>query len=82
MAEVKKPIDEKEAKFQELAAFIASKKADPHELIAVLHKAQALFGYLPEEVQRFVAVKLDILLHDEEERQVRDPRLLRHRLLC
>ncbi len=27
-------------------------------LIQVLHKAQSIFGYLPEEVQRFVAEKL------------------------
>ena len=60
MEDVKKPVDEKRAKFQELADFIVSKNSDPHELIAVLHKAQAIFGYLPEEVQRFVAVKLGI----------------------
>ncbi|MBO4541151.1 MAG: NAD(P)H-dependent oxidoreductase subunit E, partial [Bacilli bacterium] len=60
MEEEKKLEGEKRAKFQELADFIASKNADPHELIAVLHKAQAIFGYLPEEVQRFVAVKLGI----------------------
>ena len=60
MEDVKKPVDEKRAKFQELADFIVSKNSDPHELIAVLHKAQAIFGYLPEEVQRFVAVKLGV----------------------
>ena len=60
MGDVKKPVDEKQAKFQELADFIVSKNSDPHELIAVLHKAQAIFGYLPEEVQRFVAVKLGV----------------------
>ena len=60
MEEEKILVDEKKAKFRELADFIASKKADPHELIAVLHKAQAIFGYLPEEVQRFVAMKLGI----------------------
>lgn len=60
MGDVKKPVDEKRAKFQELADFIVSKNSDPHELIAVLHKAQAIFGYLPEEVQRFVAVKLGV----------------------
>ena len=60
MGDVNKPVDEKQAKFQELADFIVSKNSDPHELIAVLHKAQAIFGYLPEEVQRFVAVKLGV----------------------
>jgi NADH:ubiquinone oxidoreductase subunit E len=29
-------------------------------LIQVLHKAQSLFGYLPEEVQKFVARKLGV----------------------
>jgi len=33
-------------------------------LIQVLHKAQSIFGYLPEEVQRFVAEKL--FLHHSE----------------
>ena len=60
MEEEKILVDEKKAKYRELADFIASKNADPHELIAVLHKAQALFGYLPEEVQRFVAMKLGL----------------------
>ena len=32
----------------------------PGELINVLHKAQHLFGYLPAEVQRIVADKLNI----------------------
>lgn len=31
-------------------------------LISVLHKAQEIFGYLPEEVQEFVAEKLNIPL--------------------
>ena len=60
MEEEKILVDEKKAKYRELADFIVSKNADPHELIAVLHKAQALFGYLPEEVQRFVAMKLGL----------------------
>ena len=32
----------------------------PGELLNVLHKAQHLFGYLPAEVQRIVADKLNI----------------------
>ena len=51
---------EEKAKFDQLAAFMKEKQNDEHELIAVLHKAQALFGYLPEEVQRFVAKGLNI----------------------
>ncbi|MCY6369594.1 NAD(P)H-dependent oxidoreductase subunit E [Clostridium ganghwense] len=47
-------------KFQELEIFINNLEDKQGALIEVLHKAQGLFGYLPEEVQRFVANKLDI----------------------
>lgn len=33
---------------------------NPGELISILHKAQGEFGYLPEEVQRVIADKLNI----------------------
>lgn len=33
---------------------------DPGELINILHEAQHLQGYLPEEMQRIIARKLDI----------------------
>lgn len=33
---------------------------DPGELINILHEAQHLQGYLPEEMQRIIASKLDI----------------------
>jgi NADH:ubiquinone oxidoreductase subunit E len=46
------------AKFDELDAFIKEKGNDEHQLIAILHKAQDLFGYLPEEVQRFIAKRI------------------------
>ena len=52
------------AKFAELDAFIATLNVDPADerrrgrLIQVLHKAQAIFGYLPREVQQHVAKKL------------------------
>jgi len=49
---------EKKAKYEELEAFIKEKNNDPHELIAILHKAQGIFGYLPEEVQRFIAKRI------------------------
>lgn len=32
----------------------------PGELINILHEAQSLQGYLPEEMQRIIAAKLDI----------------------
>ena len=53
-----------EAKFAELEAFIATLGVDRNNerrrgrLIQVLHKAQAIFGYLPREVQQYVAEKL------------------------
>ena len=33
---------------------------DPGELINILHEAQHLMGYLPEEMQRIIAGKLNI----------------------
>lgn len=47
-------------KFNELEKFISEQKNKESSLIAVLHKAQELFGYLSEEVQEFVAEKLDV----------------------
>jgi NADH-quinone oxidoreductase subunit E len=52
------------AKFAELDAFIGSLGIDKDNerrrgyLIQVLHRAQDIFGYLPREVQAFVAKKL------------------------
>lgn len=47
-------------KFEELESFIDTLEDKQGALIEVLHKTQGLFGYLPEEVQRFVAKKLNI----------------------
>ena len=47
-------------KYQELEAFINELGAKPEELIAILHRAQHIFGYLPREVQEFIADKLHI----------------------
>lgn len=49
-----------EEKFHELEEFINSLPDKKGALIEVLHKAQHIFGYLPEEVQTFVAEKLNI----------------------
>ena len=46
--------------FNDLDTFIQKNNNDPKELIAVLHYAQGIFGYLPEEVQTFIAKKLNI----------------------
>lgn len=51
-------------KYDELATFIDSTSGSKDELIKVLHKAQNIFGYLPEEVQYFVAKKLEIPVSD------------------
>lgn len=49
--------------WQELEQLISAHKDDPHPrgaLIAILHRAQGLFGYLPREVLDRVAVGLGI----------------------
>lgn len=50
----------KEQYFNELSEFIDNLSDKKGALIAVLHKAQHIFGYLPQEVQKFVAKKLDL----------------------
>lgn len=49
--------DSQKEKIKEICA---SYNNDPGELINVLHKTQGVFGYLPEEVQREIAVNLGI----------------------
>ncbi|WP_058485123.1 NADH-quinone oxidoreductase subunit NuoE [Defluviitalea phaphyphila] len=46
--------------FQKLEQFIDELDEKNGALISVLHKAQEIFGYLPREVQQFVAKKLEI----------------------
>lgn len=48
--------------FDKLGSFIDSLPSKEGALITVLHKAQGIFGYLPREVQEFIACKLDISL--------------------
>ena len=43
-----------------LNAAIKKSKAKPDALIQVLHTAQGMFGYLPDEVIRYVAEKLSL----------------------
>ncbi|WP_373897860.1 NADH-quinone oxidoreductase subunit NuoE [Haloimpatiens sp. FM7315] len=47
-------------KFNELEEFIEKQENKEAALIAVLHKAQGIYGYLGEEVQNFIAEKLEI----------------------
>ena len=49
-----------EEKYVELEAYINNLSEKKGALIEVLHKAQGIFGYLPQEVQLFVGEKLDI----------------------
>jgi NADH-quinone oxidoreductase subunit E len=49
-----------EEKYAQLEAFINNLPEKKGALIEVLHKAQGIFGYLPQEVQLFVGEKLDI----------------------
>lgn len=50
----------KEEGLQKLKAYIDEIEDKKGALISVLHKAQEIFGYLPEEIQEFVAENLNI----------------------
>ncbi|RKD22133.1 NADH-quinone oxidoreductase subunit E [Caminicella sporogenes DSM 14501] len=47
-------------KFDELEKFIDSMQTTKGALIEILHKAQDIFGYLPRDVQLYIARKLGI----------------------
>ena len=49
-----------DARFAQLEKFIDAQPDKAANLIAILHYAQGLFDYLPNEVQRFVANKVGI----------------------
>ena len=49
-----------EEMFAELDEFIESLNNDPEELIAILHRAQGIFGYLPMVVQKHIANKIGV----------------------
>lgn len=50
----------KDQYFKELGEFIDNLSDKKGALISVLHRAQHIFGYLPQEVQKFVAKKLEL----------------------
>lgn len=52
--------DKTQLQYDELARFITDLPDKKGTLISVLHKAQSIFGYLPSEVQEFVAGQLKI----------------------
>lgn len=49
-----------EVKLKKLDAYIDGLEEKQGALINILHEAQDIFGYLPEDVQLFIARKLDI----------------------
>ncbi|WP_054738722.1 NADH-quinone oxidoreductase subunit NuoE family protein [Cellulosilyticum ruminicola] len=49
-----------ESLYKKLEQFIDELPEKEGALIAVLHKAQSIFGHLPAEVQQFVAQKLNV----------------------
>ena len=49
-----------EEMFKELDEFIESLNCDEKELIAILHRAQNIFGYLPMVVQTHIAKKIHV----------------------
>ncbi|MCL6638233.1 MAG: NAD(P)H-dependent oxidoreductase subunit E [Firmicutes bacterium] len=53
-------IAETRQKYHELDKLIDLYSAEPGQLIRVLQKAQDIFGYLPEEVQAYIAEKMEI----------------------
>jgi len=52
------------AKFEALKAYIEEVKLTPGPLMPVMQKAQEIFGYLPIEVQDFIAEQLGIPMID------------------
>lgn len=47
-------------RFKELESYISTFEDKKSSLIVILHKAQEIFGYIPEEVQEFIAEKIEI----------------------
>lgn len=46
--------------FKELENYILTLEDKKSSLIIILHKAQEIFGYIPEEVQEFIAEKIEV----------------------
>ncbi|MCY6957802.1 NADH-quinone oxidoreductase subunit NuoE [Clostridium brassicae] len=50
----------KEDKFKKLEQFIDKIPNDQSSLIEALHEAQHIFGYLPDDVQSYIAYRLNV----------------------
>ena len=53
-------IKEHKEAIESLREYIKSLNNNPNDLIMILHRAQETFGYLPKEVQIFIAEELQI----------------------
>jgi len=51
---------ERDVQYEKLDCIISQYAREPGQLIRILHQAQDIFGYLPVEVQSFIAEKLEI----------------------
>lgn len=60
MSRKKKGFNFKPELYKELDEFIDSYEDTEGELIEILHKAQNIFGFLPEEVTTYIAKKINI----------------------
>ena len=52
--------DDHAQKLDRIAEVIAEFEAKPSNLIMILHASQSIYGYLPYEVQKFIADKLKL----------------------
>ena len=52
------------AQEEQLDAVIAAHKGMPGALMPVLQQAQEIYGYLPIEVQRMIALKMDVSIEE------------------
>jgi len=53
-----------EAKYAKIAEVIEEYKSKKESLIQILHLAQGIYGYLPLELQQFIAEKMNIPLSE------------------
>ncbi|OPY57340.1 MAG: NADP-reducing hydrogenase subunit HndA [Pelotomaculum sp. PtaU1.Bin035] len=58
-AAVKEADNKRERRYKDLDHVIEQYSREPGQLIRILHKAQDIFGYLPEDVQAYIAEKTE-----------------------